>query len=156
MLNGKYPARATGEYEWGMSPNGHDFVWINFDLEEVEDGEQQSIGAYVYFSDASAARAIESLRACGCTFPANDITNLEGLGSKPVQLVIEPDTYEGKTKPKVRWINAQGGIKDDQKMNAVQKASFKDRMKGALLATAGSSPPADPAAPKVDDSDIPF
>jgi hypothetical protein len=155
LPEGKHVARATGQHEWGQSDKGTDFLWLQFKLKGAED---ETIGAYLYFSEAAAARSIESLRHCGCTFPDNDVTNLDGLTSRDVQLVIEHEEWDGAMRAKVKWINALAGVREEQKMSPAAKAGFKQRMKGALLASKSSAPPSDGAGPSspAKDSDIPF
>lgn len=155
---GKYIARATGA-EWGVTDRGKDFCAVNFKISEGEiEGER--ITAYLYFStDENSRRSVESLRYCGCSFPGNDVTDLEGLGSIDCQLVVEHEEWEGKTRAKVKWINALrgAGVREEQKMNAGARRSFAARMKAAVIATGGGQPSATKQAPPpVDDSDIPY
>lgn len=160
---GKYIARATGQFEFGQSDQGSDFVWLNFAITRGE-LEHENIGAYLYFTtEKGTARSIESMRYCGCTFPGDDLTNTIGLTANEVELVIEHETWEGNTRAKVKWINAIGGVKNEQKMTPGAKASFKDRMRGSLLASkASSGGGAKTTAPVQSnnlppgDSDIPF
>jgi len=166
---GKYRACAQGA-EFGTNDNGNDFCMVNFKISEGElTGE--TISAWLYFStDKNTERSIESLRYCGCTFPGNDITNTEGIGSREVELVVEHETWEGKTRAKVKWINSGGaGVKAEQKMNAGAKKNFAQRMKAKLVAGGNSAPASNPAAdrvrsavndtfggPKLSNDDIPF
>lgn len=147
---GTYRAKATrGEY--GVSPNkGTDFIAVAFQI--VEEGEQkgQSVGYRGFFTELTTERTIELLRFAGCTFPGNDITNLEGLGTTEVSIVVEHETYkddkgEEKTVAKIAWVNSLGGagrVKPEQRMDPGQKASFKQRMMGRLVADGVMKPAA--------------
>ena len=145
---GKYRALAQSA-EFGTNDNGNDFCMVSFKLTDGE-LEGEHISAWLYFStDKNTERSIESLRYCGCTFPGNDITNTEGLGSKECEIVVEHETWEGKTRAKVKWINSGGvGVKAEQKMTPVAKKSFAQRMKAKLVA-GGGAPSSSPAAERV-------
>lgn len=126
------------EGEYGVFPNtGGDFVRVTFQIMGGEyDGQQvQWTG---HFTEKTAQRTIESLQYCGCTFPDNDITNLDGLGSQEVSIDVQHEDYTDKngnlrTMPRVAWVNQPGGVKQEHQMNPAQKASFRDRMKGQLI-----------------------
>lgn len=143
-------ARPDTTAQFGTSKNGKDECVIAFTiLDGPNTGER--ISAYLYFStDAGMARSIESMRYCGCTFPGEDITNLEGLGSRDVQLVIEQEDWDGKTRAKVKYINSGTPIVANP-MGAGERQSFKDRMRGQLLSLKANA-----GASTVDDSKIPF
>jgi hypothetical protein len=171
IAQGKYRARAVGG-DFGKTPNtGTDFVKVTF---VIADGPHKSehVAWNGWFGPNSTERTIESLKSCGCTFPGNDITNLAGIDSKDVEIVVEHEAFEGRdgkaaTAVKVSWVNAlAGGINPEAKMDAGAKASFAQKMKGALLmmnkgaplnngspstATTGAAPSAGAAG-----DDIPF
>lgn len=149
IAKGKYKAKAT-EGVYGTAKNkGTTFVRVSF---QVVDGPEA--GNYVtwdgYFTENTNERTIESLRHCGCTFPGNDITNLEGLTTNDVQVVVEHESYtikEGenagqeKTVARVAWVNSLGtyGVPEDQRLDDAGKKSFAARMKGLLMATGKKS-----------------
>lgn len=146
---GKYVAVATSA-EFGVSKNkGTEYVRVVFDLE----GTQDSIAWDGYFTEKTAARTIEALRYCGCTFPGDDVTNLAGLGSQRVQLVVELESYEGKTRPRVKWVNRLGAAGVAQALDDGAKKSLKARLKGDVAAarvadTASTPKPAVKPAPR--------
>jgi hypothetical protein len=150
-----YRARATSA-EFGRTPTkGTDFVRVSFELLDA-DFAGETIAWDGYFTDNTSQRTIESLRHCGCTFPGNDATNLEGLGSQDVQIESEIQEYQDrngfpKESARVRWVNALGGrsgVSPELQMSAGQKAAFKARMMGFLVASsqAQAAAPAKPAA----------
>lgn len=66
------------------------------------------IGWFGYFADGSEDRTIESLRFCG--FKGDDFaTAIAGPLDQEVQIQVEHETYEGKVRAKVAWVNAPGG-----------------------------------------------
>jgi hypothetical protein len=85
------------------------------------------------------------------------VTNLEGLGSRDVRIVVEHKEHNGTTRAEIAWVNSAGGVKEEEKMGAGEKSAFKSRMKG-LLASMGVAGPAKTAEepPPLNDSDIPF
>lgn len=137
---GKFRAVAT-DYTFAESKQkGTPFVRVPF---RVKDGPHE--GEYVpwdgFFTEGTAERTIESLRHCGCTFPGDDLSNMEGLGSKDVEIVVEheewtnPETNETKTRARVAWVNSLGGgISEEQKMTGSKLTGFAAKMKGALIA----------------------
>lgn len=144
---GTYRAKATrGEY--GVTPtSGNDFISVAFQI--VEDGEQkgQTVGYRGFFTEKAMERTMESLRTAGCTFPGNDITNLEGLGSTEVQIAVDHEEYESKgekkTAARVAFVNpigSAGRVKPEQQMDPGHKASFKQRMMGHVVGGAAPKP----------------
>lgn len=152
---------------WGKSKEkGTDFVRITF---KITDGDfaGRSVVWDGYFTDNTTERTIESLQHCGCTFPGNDITNLAGIDSNDVIVIVEhqkfteQETGAEKTFARVAWVNAATrGIATELQMDPATKASFTEKMRGAIAfkkagkqaAPSGSAP-----APASDTSDdIPF
>lgn len=137
----RYPAFAV-EGEYGVFPNtGSDFVYVTFQVVGGEyDGHR--VPWTGHFTEKTAQRTIESLEYCGCTFPGNDITNLEGLGSQQVSIDVQHEDYTDsngnlRTTARVAWVNRPGGMKQEHQMDAARKASFRERMKGQLLGMRG-------------------
>ena len=132
---GKYRARADRQVEFGTSGNGSDYCVIDF---EITEGELRGdhIKAWLYFTEKARDRSIEALRTCGCTFPGNDVTNTEGIDTNEVEIVVEHETYEGKLRDKVKWINSlrKSPVKDSERMDPHAKKSFAERMKASLIA----------------------
>jgi hypothetical protein len=170
ISQGVYRAKARGG-QWGKSTQkGTDFARVAFTIiGGPHDGA--SIAGDLWFGENSTTRSIESLTACGCTFPGDDITNLAGIDTNEVEIVVEHETYEkdGETKTvaKVAWVNSLAGAVNAQaRMNDADKRSFAARMKGTLQhlkqksgtaepnGTRPAAPP--PAQSSGADDDIPF
>ena len=96
----------------------------------------------LFLSEKATEHSVKALRALGCTFPGNDVTNFDGFGTTEVSFTVDHESYdkdgETKTIAKVGFINSlAGGIKPEAQMNAAQKAALKARLMGTLAATAG-------------------
>jgi hypothetical protein len=126
---GKYVGRAHG-YKFGTSEKGTEFIAVEFSIEEGEHAGAR-LSWRGFFTDATQQRTIESLRYCG--WAGDNITDLEGLGKNLVQLVIEPEEYNGKTYPRIQWVNRLGNLAVKNEMDAGARASFAARMKGHVL-----------------------
>lgn len=126
---GRYKAKAI-DWKLGVTSNGNEQIGVLFQL---DDG--QTLTWYGHFTEKTAERTLESLEHMG--WDGVDITNPVGLDANDVQLVIEHEVSEkdGKTYPKVRWVNRLGGglgIKEELTGGALM--NFKQRMQGAVMA----------------------
>ena len=109
MIPGKYKARATAA---GLSKakTGTWQVIVTFQIADSD----ETINWYGYFTPRAMDRTIESIMICGYkgADPFVDFAegNLEGLGSKDVELVIEDELdQDGTPRTRVRWVNAFRG-----------------------------------------------
>ncbi len=134
---GNYSAKAvSGEYATS-SQKQTEYVSVQF---QIVGGpcDGQSVYWNGYFGEKSAKRTLESLKFCGCTFPGDDATNLDGLTNNLVPIVVEHDTYtndegEQKTRARVSWVNnPAGSINPEQVMDAAKKAAFRAKMLGTV------------------------
>lgn len=112
----------------------------------------------LFLSEKATEHSVKALRALGCTFPGNDITNYDGFGTTEVSFTVDHESYEkdGETRTvaKIGFINSlAGGIKPEAQMNAAQKAALKARLMGTLAATAGKT---NGSAPKAGGTPPPF
>src|ERR1700736_383965 len=106
---GYYRGRATGAV-LDHTKEGKPCIVVDFEV--LEEGyEGQHIPWYGYFTDASVDRTMDSLRYCGwngddlSVFAGDQPVMVEGLNSQEVSLDIAVETYEGKTRSKVQWVN---------------------------------------------------
>lgn len=148
---GKYKAKATGG-DFGKSrEKGTRFVLVPFTITQGPSAGE-SVAWTGYFTDNTSARTMDSLRFCGCTFPGDDIFNLTGIDSNEVEIVVEHQTYEKdgeqKTAARVAWVNSLiGTVRDDQRMDDAERASFRQKMAGAVMRSKTRTP-AGPTTPK--------
>lgn len=151
-LIGTHAARAIAA-KLGETSKGDTQVAVEFEITDLPDGPRR-ITWYGFFTEKTEDRTIEALRICGWT--GTDFTDMQ-VGAD-VSLVIEDDTWEGKTRAKVKWVNRPGGIAMAKPMDAAKAAAFSARMKGKLLAfdQAAGTKQAAPSKPPDAPADIPF
>lgn len=143
---GTWRAKATGA-ELGYTSTGKEQVAMSI---EILDGPSANhiITWYGYFTEKTTDRSLESLMIAG--WDGEDLAAMTGVGSTEFQVVIEEDTYEGKTRMRVQWINRLFGSGPalKNKMDTGAKVSFAERMKGRALAVKQGLP-----KPPVDEDD---
>lgn len=137
---GTYIARAVSA-ELGETKAGNPQIAVEFDT-----GTDGRITWFGYFTEKAQERTLQALRYCG--WCGIDLTDLSGIDRNDVELVVEHESYEGKTRAKVQWVNKLGGIGLKSKMSPDKAAAFAARMKGAILAFDQKSP--------IDKSNPPF
>ena len=145
MLNaGKHTARAVSATFGKSSKKGTDGVTVTFEV-EVGNGIVEQIDWAGWFTETTAQRTIESLQHCGCTFPNGDITDLTGLGSQEVELVVENEQItdahgvvkydefgQPRTRPRVQWVNRKGSAAVVE-FDSAGKNQLRAKMKGLVL-----------------------
>ena len=166
IAQGTYRAKAR-EAALAESSKGTPEIAVEFVMCAPE-MEGQTITWHGYLSEKTEARTIESLRLCG--WKGDDLTDLAGLDSNEVNIVVEHEEYEGETHARVKWVNRAGGLAVKAPMSADKAKAFAASMKNRIRSIdaakgtkpAGrqsSPPPGHPAgesgAPMQDD-DIPF
>lgn len=159
---GTYTARAKG-FDFGVTQNDKDYVAIDFEIAGPQCAGEV-IGWRGYFStDGAIRRTLESLKYAGWTGAQDTIESLPGLGSTEVELVIQHEEYEGKTYPRVQWVNklGRGGVALSEQMDDGRKRTFAARLRGHVAAlnaapvTGGRSAQQNSAPPAGDDP-LPF
>ena len=161
--NGTYRGKARS---WALaeSPNkGTPEVAVEFELTDPEMGGQ-GITWHGYLTEGAFERTVQALRYCG--WEGDDLSALDGLDKNEVSLVVENETYNGKTHAKVKWVNKPGGLAIKAPMPADKVKTFAAQMRGrirALDAQAGKKlsngarvPPGAPGSEPIAEDDIPF
>lgn len=129
-----------------------------------EDGDGNTISAYLFTSDRAWEYTAEKLKTLGWD-PRENGYRFEDLNTEPspiagneVDIVTEEEEYEGKRRMKVKWINAPGlGV---ERMQPAEAASFADKLRRRLLngggapSAAKSSSQQQPSYPE--EEEIPF
>ena len=164
---GTYTARAR-RFDFGVTANDKDYVAVEFEI-LGPDCRGEVIGWRGYFSTEGAIRrTLESLKYAGWTGSQDTIESLPGLGSTEVELVISHEEYEGKTYPRVQWVNKLGrggGVALGEQMDEGRKRTFAARLRGHVAALnappqTGGRPAPKPAGQasgqSQDIDDIPF
>ena len=129
LVPGTYTARAL-EADLGDTKKGDPQVAV---LLQVVDEEfaGETITWFGYFTDKTKARTLESLRMLG--WATDDLSDLAGISDNEVKIVLEEDTYEGKTSLRVKWINRLGGLALKTPMSADRKKAFAAQMRGEAI-----------------------
>lgn len=161
--NGTYRARAK---EWILTEIGEKntpAVSIEFGFSDPSLGNA-TIAWDGWLTEKAADRTIESLRYCG--WEGLDLTELQGLDRNEVDLVIEAEEYEGRTYPKVKWVNRAGGLSHKVPLTGDRARFFAEQMKlrirafdaqaGKRTRSAPSQQSGPPEPPPLSDDDLPF
>lgn len=134
---GTYPARATGEYEFGISESsGNEQVGLAFRITQG-DHIGRVLSWYGFFnSEDNAKRTIKSLRACG--WKGENLSDLSGITEQDVNIVVEIDDYDPENpRNKIAWVNGSG-VAMKHVMNEQQKKALSARMRGLIVASGGT------------------
>lgn len=115
-----------------------------------EDENGDLITWYGYFTDQAIQRTTESLKILGWKPEEHDyrVASLHGtdlLVGAEAEIVVENEEYDGKTRPKVRWVNSPGSAGGVREILTDEEAgSFSQRMRAAFVT---AKPPAANSAP---------
>jgi hypothetical protein len=148
---GKYLAiaHAPETVDWGKSNNGTDQFVVTFTIldattKEPTDVQEQWIGNLA--NKTSCEIAARALRAMG--WVGDDMTDLTGIDRNIVELDIQPDTYNGVTRLKTKWVNVPGGggIVFKNKLDEDGKKAAAARMRAMIAGNASLAAPAGGAA----------
>lgn len=131
---GTYRAQPAAWW-WDESANGNYFLHLVFPVEH--EGHAYEVNGRLFFTDAAADRAIESLRYLGWTGDdLSKITENEGFVPATVSIVVEHETSDkGHTFAKVKWINRVGGGSGPRNAPpAASLAAFAHNLRGKVAA----------------------
>jgi hypothetical protein len=136
---GTYRAHAIAA-ELGFTNGGDEQVAISF---EILDHPGQRITWYGGFSTeikgqakkSPCERTFETLRTCG--WEGDDLTDLAGIDSNDVEVVLEINEYEGKESNRIKWVNSlgSGGPALKNVMPPDAKKAFAAKMRGQAIAS---------------------
>ncbi len=133
MDEGTFPAVVT-EGLLGMTSTGKEQVAVSVELTNEEGGPTgERIAWYGTFTDAAYPYTLKALRTMG--WKGDDISDLSMMPGTQVSVVLENDSYNGKTRLKVKFVNPPGGgaiLKEQMDANAAK--SFAARMKAKVKA----------------------
>ena len=170
MLNeGTYKAKPIS-HDMSYTKAGDEMIGVALEITAPESCQGQFITWYGTFGEKALRFTKEALRNMG--FVGNNLAEMQL--DQEVQITVEHDEWDGKTRAKVRWVNSLNGranIKDPMAPKAVRqfaaemKAFFDDGpahsgQESQRQQPQQQEPPAgrfqDDAPPPDDDSDIPF
>lgn len=136
-----YRAKAVNS-GFGVTPEkGTNFIAIGFEVVDDERFAGERTDAWLgYFSGKATERTIESLQHMG--FSGDDLSLLEDLDEKGcaellpnvVEIVCEPEEYDGQWRLRVQWVNRPGAGRfvAKQPLKGSELKAFAAQMKGAL------------------------
>ncbi len=135
---GKYMAVALPESATeGETPNtGTPFIEINFRVTS-EDHHDEEMKKTFWLTEKASEYVVAELRACGCTFPGGDITNLEGLGTREVELVVQrqkPKPGEMESRfTEIRFINDPNAPRGAKPIADDKKQALREKLRAAVM-----------------------
>ena len=124
--NRRYIRSKAKEWQLGEAETGTPFVMVSFPVKN-DDGTERFLGWRGYFTEKTTDRTIESLRIMG--FAGEDLSQLEGLDTNEVDLVVEDEEHEGKTYEKVQFINKPRGPSVKNALTGEKLGAFAAQMR---------------------------
>lgn len=123
-------AKVTG-HKMGTTSTGKEQLVITF---ETDDPKTPTISKYLFFTDAAMEMSLKALVALGWLPEEYDynvglLNNTDTLVGRECSLVLEPDTYNGKTTTKVVFVNSKGA----PPMDPVAASAFADSLRDRLM-----------------------
>lgn len=153
----KNPGRYTATVEsaeLSQSEKGTPFLAL---LCKNEQGDE--LAAYLYLSDAAVERSVKTLREV-FGFDNNFETVVKQVTGRTCSIVVEMETYEGKERAKIKWVNTVGGSTAKPLDNAAsllaQLSAKAKRIPAEAPKAASSARPAPPAPKAAPASGDPF
>lgn len=161
ISKGEFGAEVLGGTLTTAQGTGTEQVAVQFRIWEGPD-EGSTISEYLALTDAALPYSIEKLRTCGWT--GDDISDLSMIAGTRVRLKIIHEEYNGRSKARVKFINAW---REPKKLEAEAQRGIADRLRSKIAAldaaagravassSNGGGPPGEDPPPPGDD-DIPF
>lgn len=126
ILPGKFHAKAV---DYGISSSKSGAPLVNVRFAWTENGEEKSYNWMGSLNEGKAQEfTMKTLIALGLKSTEKIVELCDGPSSgaldlaKMVEITIELETYEGKTAPRIRWVNEIGF------RNAMTKEDFKAKI----------------------------
>lgn len=142
---GEYRARAV-DAKLGRAGSGTPQIGVRFQLLDPPGG---FLTWYGFLSPRAQEITFRGLEAAG--FVGDNLADCTWITNAPeCSIVVEHETYEEKTRPRIQFINASGGIAMKGALDEGESLAFAEDMRGALLAFRQDhpSPKRDAAAPR--------
>lgn len=130
---GTYPAHAT-HVRLTYTKAGDPQIIVTFVIVGGPHDREQVTWAG-FFSDRTFDRTIQSLRYCGWT--GDDISDLTGIDTNDVDIVVEHNEYNGRITPRVSWVNQPGG---GAGMSPAQAKAFGESIKSRIADMSRAEP----------------
>ena len=137
---GRHAATVTA-LEFGESNNGTPFLRLDFNTAEG------SIAGWLYLSDKALPGTVRTLRQA-FDFNGDFETAKEQVTGKECSIVVENESYEGKDRLKVKWVNsAKSPVKPISGGESFLKALSAKAARVPTEAPKTAKPAAAPAKP---------
>lgn len=139
--NTHVPGRAK-KWDYDVTSTGKTRLRVLFELGGEYAGRHLTWDGY--FSEGAFARTVESLEHMG--WEGTDLSDIQGLEKNEVVLVVSQETYEGKTRNRIDWVNRQADLRLFNPLDEAGKKNFANEMQGKLLLLRQGKPNNGPAA----------
>lgn len=140
--NTHVPARAK-KWDYDSTSTGKTRLRVLFELGGDYAGRHLTWDGY--FSEGAFARTVESLEHMG--WEGTDLSDVQGLDKNEVVLVVSQETYEGKTRNRINWVNRQADLRIFKPLDDAEKKNFANEMQGKLLLLRQGKPNNGPPRP---------
>lgn len=141
------PGRAK-KWDYDVTSTGKTRLRVLFELGGDYTGRHLTWDGY--FSESAFARTVESLEHMG--WEGSDFSDIQGLDKNEVVLVVSQETYDGKTRNRIDWVNRQADLRLFNPLDEAAKKNFASEMQGKLLllrqGKPNNGPPARSSPPK--------
>lgn len=175
MEKATYRAKAVNvTFGQSDSEKASRFVAIGMEVVDDDNFAGETLTWLGYFTEKTTARTIESVQHMG--FKGDDLAQLEDIGLEQcvellptvVEIVCDPDEYNGEWTLKIQWINRMGAgrFKAKKPLVGSELKAFAAQLKGAFKNARGPSKPAGngassqhpnaPTSKRANDDDLPF
>lgn len=144
---GKYVAKAI-DAALGKAGTGTYQLAVNLQVQEGEHKDKCIIW-FGYLSENALPYTVEAMTALG--WSGDDVTDLKGITANEVQIVVDSEEYEGRTRSKVQYVNKLGGgpiVKE--RLGADEERALAAKLKGRIAAMRAKSPAPASGAPVMD------
>lgn len=135
---GKFIATVEGAMLTTSPSKGTEQVAVEFRIMEGPDNGAR-ITHYAALTDARLPYTVKELRICG--WQGDSLADLSSVIGTEVELVLDEETYNGKTRTKVKFINKPGGAKSAENAPAIA-----EKWRAKIAALPKDPEPTDPFA----------
>lgn len=165
QTNRRYYVGRAASWVLGLSSTGKEQVGVKFNI-LTEGASHAELTWYGYFTDAAFDKTLDALRTMG--WSGDDLSDLTGLDTNEVSLVVADEVYDGKTSARILWVNKLSSgpaVRSVLEGGAAKSfaAAMKDRVRAHRAATGAATKPAGSGlaerqgpGPSISKDDLPF
>ena len=136
---GRYNARAT-DAKAGKTSKGSEQVAVEFEITAPEIHAGRRITAYLYLTEKTVDRTLESLEHCGWDGVGFSVDSLATVRGEASIVIEHEEDQNGEPRARVKWVNSIGGLALKEELDAASVIALEQRLKGKLLARKQSRP----------------